>query len=79
MPRRVKSSVLSLCVQVEDVDNKFVALSKLRSNGWVQEQLEKPKKKNVSKVMPPHGSYTCWKYSNLIITIPGLGHTGMSS
>ena len=46
---------------MEDVDKKFVALSKLRSNGWVQEQVERPKRKAVSKVMPLYGSHTSSK------------------
>ena len=39
-----------LSVQVEDVDNKFAELSKLRSNNWVKEEKPQPKKKKVSKV-----------------------------
>ena len=42
-----------LSEQVEDVDNKFAELSKLRSNNWVKEQKQQPKNKKVSKVQLP--------------------------
>ncbi|KAI0224194.1 hypothetical protein LSAT2_024798 [Lamellibrachia satsuma] len=35
--------------QVEDVDNKFAELSKLRSNNWVKEQKQQPKMKKIVK------------------------------
>ena len=51
-PSELKVSGLALKMQVEDVDAKFVKLSKVEDDGWVDKEVKVVKKVQKKKVLP---------------------------